>query len=162
MFFSFFLYQSPSSSFSFNPSTIEFVIGESKNHHKDWLNNYDGINRLGELCYNISISNDPTQMVKFPTWIPECFFFYLLRFSETSICSTVAFPPVRNSVLLFQFPLTLFQSQRCCLFSLHTLWLFLCWLGRFSWAFNRCFMGGYPLELSTYRMLSSNLWSKKL
>ena len=63
----FLLYQSLSSSFSFNPSTIEFVIGESKNEHKDWLNNYDGINKLDELCSNISISNDPTQMVNFPT-----------------------------------------------------------------------------------------------
>ena len=67
LFHVFLLYQSLSSSFSLNPSTIEFVIGESKNQHKDWLNNYDGINRLGEQCYNISISNDPTQMVNFPT-----------------------------------------------------------------------------------------------
>ena len=32
----------------------------------------DGANQTGELCYNISISNDLTQMVNFPTWIPDC------------------------------------------------------------------------------------------
>ena len=41
-------------------------------HHKDWLTNSGGTDCPGELCYNFSISNDPTQMVNFPTWIPDC------------------------------------------------------------------------------------------
>ena len=31
-----------------------------------------GIDRPGELCFNFSILNDLTQMVNFPTWIPDC------------------------------------------------------------------------------------------
>ena len=49
------------------------------------------------------ISNDLTQLVNFPTWIPECdshspalLDFFLS--SDTNICSTMAFPPLRNSV----------------------------------------------------------------
>ena len=30
-----------------------------------------------------------------------------------------------------------------CLISLHSLWLFLCWLGWSLWSFERCSMGGY-------------------
>ena len=31
-----------------------------------------GTDRPGELCYIFSISNDLTQMLNFPTWIPDC------------------------------------------------------------------------------------------
>ena len=41
-------------------------------HHKDWLTCSGGTDRPGELCYIFSISNDLTQMVNFPTRIPEC------------------------------------------------------------------------------------------
>ena len=48
------------------------------------------------------ISNDLTQMVNFPTWIPNSDFHSpaLLDFflsSDASICSTMAFPPLGNS-----------------------------------------------------------------
>ena len=61
-----------------------------------------------ELYYNFSISNDLTQMVNFPTWIPDCdshspALLDLFLSSEASICSTMAFPPLGNSD---QFPLT--------------------------------------------------------
>ena len=41
-------------------------------------------------------------MVNFPTWIPDCYshslaLLDLLVSSEASICSTMAFPPLRNS-----------------------------------------------------------------
>ena len=41
-------------------------------------------------------------MVNFATWIPGCDShssarLYLFRFSDTSICSTMAFPPLENS-----------------------------------------------------------------
>ena len=55
-----------------------------------------------ELCYNFSISNNLTQMVNFPMWIPDCdshspaFLDFFLS-SDTSICSTMAFPPLGNS-----------------------------------------------------------------
>ena len=76
----FFLYRLPSSSLctvfdsissnidevlSINPSANVFVFGDFNIHHKDWLTYSGGTDRPGELCYNLSISNDLTQMVNF-------------------------------------------------------------------------------------------------
>ena len=49
--------------------------------------------------YDFAISNNLTQMVKFPTWITECDSHSPAQLisSDPSICSTVAFPPLRNS-----------------------------------------------------------------
>ena len=57
---------------------------------------------LLKLCYNLSISTLLTQMVNFPTWIPDCDFHSpalldLFISSDASICSTMAFPPLGNS-----------------------------------------------------------------
>ena len=54
-----------------NPSANVFVFGNFNVHHKDWLTYSGGTDRPGELCYNFSISNDLTQMVNFPTRIPD-------------------------------------------------------------------------------------------
>ena len=64
-----------------------FVFGDFNVHHKDWLTYSDGTDRHGELSYsyNYNISNDLTQMVNFPTRIPDC------------IRSTMVFPPLENS-----------------------------------------------------------------
>ena len=109
----FFLYRSPSLSsctvFDSISSSIDevprinlfanaFVFGDLNVHHKDWLSYSGGTDQPGELCYNFSISNDLTQMLNFPTWIPD--FDSLLDLfisSNASICSTVAFPPLGNS-----------------------------------------------------------------
>ena len=85
-----------------NPSTNVFVFGDFNAHHKDWVTYFGGTDRSGELCYNFSISNDLTHMVNFPTWIPECdshspALLDLFLSSDTSICSTIAFPPLGNS-----------------------------------------------------------------
>ena len=56
---------------SINPPAV-FVFGDFNVHHKDWLTYSGGTDRPGELCYNFSISNDLTQMVNFPTRIPDC------------------------------------------------------------------------------------------
>ena len=113
----FFLYQLPSSSLctvfdsissnidevlSINPSANVFVFGDFNVHHKDWLTYSGGTDRPGELCCNFSISNDLTQMVNFPTRIPDCdshgtALLYLFISSDASICSTMAFPPLENS-----------------------------------------------------------------
>ena len=74
-----------------------FVFGDFNVNHKDWLTYSYGTDRTGELCYNFSISNDPTQMVNFPTWIPDCdshdsALLDLFISFETSICSTMVFP----------------------------------------------------------------------
>ena len=57
---------------SINPSANVFVFGDFNVHHKDWLTYFSGTDRPGEFCCNISISNDLTQMVNFPTQISDC------------------------------------------------------------------------------------------
>ena len=53
-------------------------------------------------CYNFSISNDLTQMVNAPTWMPGCdshnpALLDLFLSSDASTCSPMAFPPLENS-----------------------------------------------------------------
>ena len=95
------LYRSPSSSLStvFHSisSNLDFNI-----HHKDWLTYSGGTDRRGELFYNFSIKNNLTQIVNFPTRIPDCdshspAFLDLFISSDVSISSTMAFPPLENS-----------------------------------------------------------------
>ena len=106
----FFLYQSPSSSlctvFDSISSNIDEVLSINplnfNVHHKDWLTYSGGTDRPGEFCYNFSISNDLTQIVNFPTRIPDCdphspALLDLFISSDASICSTMAFPPLGNS-----------------------------------------------------------------
>ena len=113
----FFLYRSPSSALgtvfdsissnidevlSINPSANVFVFGDFNVHHKDWLTYSSGTDRPGELCYNFFVSNDLTQMVNFPTRIPDCDshspdLLDLFLSSDVSICSTMTFPPLGNS-----------------------------------------------------------------
>ena len=113
----FFLYRSPSSSLctvfdsissnidevlSINPSVNVIFFRDFNVYDKDWLTYSGGTDRPGELCYNFSISNDFTQIVNFPTRIPDCdshspplLDFFLS--SDASICSTMTFPPLGNS-----------------------------------------------------------------
>ena len=82
---------------SIKPSTNVFVFGDF-----NWLTYSGGTDRSGELCYNFSISHDLTQMLNFPTWIPDCdshspALWDLFISSDASICSTKAFPPLGNS-----------------------------------------------------------------
>ena len=113
----FFLYRSPSSSLStvydsvssnidevlsINTSGNVFVFRDFNVHHKHWLNYSGGTDRHGELCYNFSISKDLTQIVNFPTRIPDCdshspALLDLFISSDASICSTMAFPSLGNS-----------------------------------------------------------------
>ena len=113
----FFLYQSPSSSLctvfysissnldgvlSINLSANVFVFGDFNIHHKHWLTYSGGTDRPCELCYNFSNSNDFTQMMNFPTWIPDCdshspALLDLFISSDASIYSTMAFRPLGNS-----------------------------------------------------------------
>ena len=87
---------------SINPSANVFVFGDFNAHQKDWLTYSGGTDRSCEFCYNFSISNDLTQMVNFPTRIPDCdshspALLDLFLSSDASICSTMAFPPLGNS-----------------------------------------------------------------
>ena len=88
--------------FSINPSANVFVCEGFNVHHNDWLTYSGGTDTLGELCYNFSISNDLTEMVNFPTRIPEFdshspALSDLFISSDASICSTMVFPPLGNS-----------------------------------------------------------------
>ena len=81
-----------------NPSAV-FVFGDFNVHHKDWLTYSGGTDQPGEHSYN---SNNHTQMVNFPTRIPDYdshspALLDLFISSDTSICSTMAFPPLGNS-----------------------------------------------------------------
>ena len=121
----FFLYQSPSSLcmvfdtiscnidevLLINPSANVFVFGDFNVYHNDWLTYFGGTDRSVELCYIFFISNDLTQMVNFPTRIPDCdshspalldFFFLTLVFvlQRLSIHWEILI------MLLPQFPLT--------------------------------------------------------
>ena len=79
-----------------------FLSLETNIHHKDWLTYSGRTDQPGELCYNFSFSNDISQMVNFPTWIPDCdshspALLDLFLSSDASICSTMAFRPLGNS-----------------------------------------------------------------
>ena len=87
---------------SINPSANVFVFGDFNFHHRDWLTYFGGTDRSGELCNNFSISDNLTQMVNFPTQIPDYdshnpALLDLFLSSDASICSTMASPPLGNS-----------------------------------------------------------------
>ena len=86
---------------SINPSAV-FVFRGFKAYYKDWLTYSGGTDGPVELCYNFSITYDLTQTVNFPTRIPDSdshnpALLDLFLSSDASICSTMAFPPLRNS-----------------------------------------------------------------
>ena len=65
----FFLYQPPYSSLC---RVFDSISSRDFNiNHKDRLTYSGGTDRPIELTYNFSISNDLTQLVNFPTWIPD-------------------------------------------------------------------------------------------
>ena len=77
-----------------------FVFGDFNIHYKDSFTYSGETDRSGELCYNFS--NDLTQMVNFPTCIPDCdshnsVLLDLFVSSDASICSRMGFPPLGNS-----------------------------------------------------------------
>ena len=81
-----------------NPSLNVFFFGDFNGHHKDWFTYSGGTDRPGELCYNFCISNDLTQMVNFPSRIPDYdshspALLDIFNSSDASGCSTMAVPP---------------------------------------------------------------------
>ena len=113
----FFLYQSPSSSlcmvFDSISSNIDDVpmINLSANvfvfrdKHQNWQTEFGGTDRPVNSVI-IFISYDLTQMVSFPTWIPDCdthspTLLNSFISSDVGICSTMAFPPSEKSDHVF-------------------------------------------------------------
>ena len=75
---------------------------------------------MAKLCCNflnfVLISNDLTEMVNFPTQIPDCDSYnpailYFFLSSDPSICSTIAFPLLRDSDYVVVFVSIDFQSN---------------------------------------------------
>ena len=88
---------------SIHPSANVFVFENFNIHYKDWLTYSSGTDRSGELCYNFFISNKLTQMANFLTRIPDSDshsppLLDLFLSSDASVCSTMAFPQMGNSV----------------------------------------------------------------
>ena len=110
---------------------------------------------VGELNYNFSISNGFTQFVNFPTRLPDCdshrtvtltvllFWIYLFLLMLVFVLQWLSLHWEILIMLLSQFPLILHQIHNGMPVSLHSLWLFSCWLGWSLWSFERCSMGGY-------------------
>ena len=97
---------------SIDPSANVFVFGDFNIHHKDWLTYSGGTDRSGELCYNFSISNDLTQMVNFPTGIPDCHgpaIFDLFLLMLVFVLQWLSLHWEILILLLSQFPLTFHQ-----------------------------------------------------
>ena len=104
--------------------------------------------------YSFFISNDLTEMVNFPTRMPDC-----------DSCSPVLLDLFISSdtiVFALQWLSSIGKFWSCCClrchwlcsklkmgspFSLHSLWLFPCWLGQSSWSFERCSIEGYLLSV---------------
>ena len=118
----FFLYQLPLT-FDVTSSSRDKVvpINLSANtfiFHKDSLTYFGGNDRTGELCFDLSISNDLTQIVNVPTPLPDCdsqtcsFGFFS---SDHSICSTSTFPSE------WEFLIMLLSQLSGCTFSSHRL-----------------------------------------
>ena len=87
-----------------NLSANVFVFGDFNSQHKDLLTYSGKTDRSGKLCYYFSISNNLTQMVNFPTQIPDCDFhspalldLFLSSYASISLLSLV--------------PLTFYQFQ---------------------------------------------------
>ena len=127
----FFLYRSPSSSLCtvfyasssnidevllIDPSAKLFVFGDFNVHHKDWLIYSVQPIDLVNSVKNFYISNDLTQLTKFPTLIPDCdshssALLDLFISSDASIWSAMTFLHWEILTILSQFPLTFCQTQ---------------------------------------------------
>ena len=94
-----------------NTSATAFV------YHKNLLIYFGWSDRPGQLCCHFSISNYFIQIVNFPSWFPDCGLhnpaFYLFLSSDNSIYSTMASPPMGNSIVLLSwFPLSFCYIQK--------------------------------------------------
>ena len=100
-----------------NPSANVFVFGDFNVDHKDWLTYSGGTDRFGELCYDFSVSNDLTQMINFPTRIPDCdshnpALLDLFILTLVFVLQGLSLHWEILIMLLSQFPLTFHQTQQ--------------------------------------------------
>ena len=118
-------------------------------HHKNWLTYSGGTDRPGKLCYNFLSQMTLPRSLTFLLWsltvsltvllfwiylflLILVFFFYNGFPSNGKFwsCSCLSFHWVSIKITM-GYPV-----------SLHSLWLFSCWMRWSSWSFERCCMGG--------------------
>ena len=97
--------------------TNEFVYDEFNIYHKDCLTYSDATDRPRELCDDFSLWNDLTQIVNFPTRIPNCdlhsvlFCIYLFLLNLVFALLWLSLHSKILILLWSQFPLALLQPQ---------------------------------------------------
>ena len=113
-----------------------FIFEDSNVHDKDWQTCSGGSDRSGELCYNFFVTNDFTQLVLTclltsltVTLIVLLFWIYFFLLMVVFVLQW----------LFLHWEILIVLSQGMPI-SLHSLRLFLCWLGG---SFEGCSMGGY-------------------
>ena len=123
-----------------------FVFGYFSIHHKDWLTYFCRTDRPSELGYNFSLSNDVTQMVKFPTQTSDCGSLSLalldLLFLLTLVFVLQWLSLHWENLIMFlaQSLLTFYQIHNGRLRLIISVWSL-----QSSWSFESCSMGGYLL-----------------
>ena len=137
-----------------NPHANVFVFTDFSVHQKDWLTCSGGTDRSGELCYNFSIQNDFTQMVRlFPATFllgSQTVILTVLLFWISFFLLTLVFVLQWLSLhweilimLLSQFPLTFHHIHNRMPHFIRLLTTILVLIGLSSGSFERCSMGGY-------------------
>ena len=122
---------------SINPSTI-FFLRNFNVHHKDWLTYSGGSDWPGELWwFQMALLRWLTFLLGSQTVI-LIVLLYLFLLMLVFVLQWFSCNWKIVIMLLPQFPFT-----TGCPISLHSLWLFSCWLGWFWWSFERYSMGEY-------------------
>ena len=119
-----------------NPSANVFVFGNFNLYRRDWLTYSGSTDRAGELYHNFSNSNNPTRMVNFLTWIPDCDCHSpaLLDLFLLTLVFVLKWVSLQWEILTwscFSFHWLSIKLKMGCPISLHSLWLFFWW---FWWA----------------------------
>ena len=96
-------------SIGFTSLTNVFVFWDYNVHQKDRLTYSGGNGRPDDLCCNFSISNELTQIVNFPTQIPDCevllFWIYLFLLTLVFVLQWLSLLWGILIILLYQSPL---------------------------------------------------------
>ena len=123
-----------------------FIFGDFRVHHYDWLTYSGETDISGDPCY---ISNYLTQMVTDPWLWLKFLLFWIYLFFLMLLLFYNGFPCIRKfwSCCCFNFLWLFVNLTTGCPISLHSLWLFLCWLRRSLRSFLRCSMGGCSVRL---------------
>ena len=138
----------------FQSTHLLFLLVDLHVHHKDWqtllVDLIDMVNSYNFkwsqmtliLLSQMALLRWLTQLDSW-LWLSQSFSFGFIFCCNTSICYTMAFPPLGNSdhvvisVSIYWLSVPLKNGS---LVSLHSFWLLLCWLGWSLWSFERCSM----------------------